>query len=280
MRRVAVVGAAVLLATSVACTDAGTTPLETVGDAVARTLDAQTVRASFTVTAVGPLAGREPVRLRGEGAFDVENRIGSMTVTAVDLSVPVLRAELSVVSHGPVQFLRVPPGVPVGQAWVVVDHRTLGDVEIDPLRFDQLLAADPSTGLRWLRGAGGDVSPIGTEEVRGVATTRFGLTIDLRRAAEQAPSDLRASMGRIRGRFERTRFPAEVWIGDDDGRIRRLVVRFEPARAEIGAYVFSEELFAFGTRVAVAPPTVESSAPVADVARIPPTTTTPRQRRS
>jgi hypothetical protein len=176
-----------------------------------------------------------------------------------------------------VQFFQVPPGVPVGQAWVVVDHRSLGDVQIDPLRFDQLLVADPSTGLRWLRGAGGDVSPIGGEEIRGAPTTRYSLTIDLRRAAEQAPSDLRASLGRIQGRFEKTRLPAEVWIGDDDGRIHRMVVRFEPLRPETGAYVFSEELFGFGTEVAVAPPTIESSAQVGDVAKIPPTTV--RRRR-
>ena len=273
MRQVAAVAAILLCTVSAACTDAGTTPLETVADAVAETLGARTARVSFAVTAVGPHAGADPARLRGEGAFDVENRIGSMAVSTKDLSVAVLHGDLEVISHGPVQFFKVPPGAPVGQAWVVVDHRTLGEVHIDPLRFDQLLLADPGNGLRWLRGVGGDVTAIGTEEVRGVPTTRYSLSIDLRRAIAQAPIDMRPSIGRFLGRFERRQFPAEVWIGDDDGRIRRLVVRFEPLRPDMGAYVFSEELYAFGIDVAVAPPAVEASAPVAEAARLPVSTT-------
>jgi hypothetical protein len=253
-----------------ACADAGVTALETVSDAVARTLAASTARSSFTVTAIGAGAPSPPERVRGAGAFDLENRIGSMHIAAVDLRVPYVKGEIDAVVQGAVQLLSVPPTVPLGKPWIVVDHRTLGQVPVDPLAFDQLLSADPSTAVRWLRGASGDVKRAGEEVVRGVPTTRFEVEVGLQRAAEQAPSDLRTSMGRLAGRFGIRRVPAQVWVGDDDDRVHRLTLRFEPAQGGSDAFVLTVELYDFGVPVTVARPTPDRIAQLAELLQLPP----------
>ena len=45
---------------------------------------------------------------------------------------------------------------------------------------------DPSQILESLRGVAGDLEVVGTEEVRGVATTRYTATVDLARALDRA----------------------------------------------------------------------------------------------
>ena len=266
-------GAAFLGAVSMSsgCTDAGTTPLETLTEAVARTLAASTARASFTVTRLAP--GPPTDVLRGEGVFDLENRIGTMRIHAVDLRLPYLSGDVDVVSHGDVQYLSVPPSVPLGRPWVAVDHRVLGQVPLDPLALDQLLSADPSTSVRWLRGARGDVRRAGGEDVRGEPATRFEAVIGVGRASEQAPVDLRPSMGRLASRFGRGELPTAVWIGDDDGRVRRLALRLEPLDPAGETYVLTVELYDFGPAsgpVAVAVPVPDQVAPVGELLTLPP----------
>ena len=256
-----------------ACADTGATPLETVASAVARTLEAGSARAAFTVTAIGPDGGQEVVVIRGEGTFHLANRLGSMRLHVPDFRVPALGGDLDAIVLGSVQILQVPPDVPLGRPWLVVDHRALHDVPVDPLVFDALLAADPSTALRYLRGVGGEVRRAGTEVVRGVPAARFETVIDLRRAAEQAPADLELSLGRLISRFRRARVPAQVWI-DDDGRVRRIVIRLESSETD-PTFVLDEVLYDFGARVTVTRPAAEEMATLPELLALPP----PRRRR-
>lgn len=276
MRRLVATTVAALSIVPIACADAGATPLETVAEAVARTLGTGTARGSFTVTSARP--GAEPaVTMFGEGMFDFENRLGSMHITATDLRVPHLTGEFDVVVHGPTQYLSVPPGVPLDRPFVVLDHRALRAVPIDPLAFDLLLSADPSTALRWFRGAGGDVRRAGTDVVREVETTHFVLEVGVARATQQAPDDLADSFGRLAARFGRLWLPAEVWVGNDDQRIRRLSIRFDPSHPAEATEptVLTVDLFDFGVSVSVGRPGPDQVVSLGAVLDLPP----PRRRR-
>jgi hypothetical protein len=82
------------------------------------------------------------------------------------------------------------------------------------------LAVDhPLWLLDALLGARDDAEEVGQEEVRGAATTRYRLTLDLAAADEQLPAGITVP-GPSSFRSLRAR-PAEVWI-DHDGWIRRM----------------------------------------------------------
>ena len=102
----------------------------------------------------------------------------------------------------------------------------------------------------------------GAETVRGTATTRYEAEVDLAAAAEleiegaSEPARLarRRAFQTMSARLRKETMPAEVWVGADR-RIRRLLVRFDAAAAELTASTsLTLELYDFGTPVSVEPP--------------------------
>jgi len=77
--------------------------------------------------------------------------------------------------------------LPNGASWMAVDVAAVaGKLGLDPesLASGQ---ANPAQFLRYLRASGGRVQTAGTQLVRGVRTTRYTGSIDLRKAASQLP---------------------------------------------------------------------------------------------
>lgn len=126
---------------------------------------------------------------------------------------------------------------------------------------------DPNAFLEFLRATDAEVTEVGQEDVRGVATTHYETVLDLRKIMEQAPAEDRAEMEEALSTFEgmgsgMSELPTEVWI-DGDGMVRRMTMTMDlsgMAEAEgdmsldLGSMVISIELFDFNEPVDIRVP--------------------------
>ena len=115
-----------------------------------------------------------------------------------------------------------------GKPWVKVTSSKLADALAT---FDGSVQADPGEFLTFLEGAGGEVTTLGTEDVRGVPTRHVSVDIDIEKVLEQAPAEKRQKLEehltqRGVSLDELAPIPAEAWI-DDEGYVRRFSVSFD-----------------------------------------------------
>jgi hypothetical protein len=153
----------------------------------------------------------------------------------------------------------VQPGL---KGWIRFDLQALG--EEAGLDFDQLMQlgsqSDPSQALAYLRAASDDIQEVGSEEVRGVETTHYRMTVDLARVAAAAPPAQREALqAQVDELIEKSRIqnvPTDVWI-DEDGLVRRQRLTYENMAFAPGVHgdmTMTMELFDFGVDVEVDPP--------------------------
>ena len=159
-----------------------------------------------------------------------------------------------------------------GKEWVKFDIEEIGKAQgIDLSQFAQFGQADPSQALQYLRAVSGEVEDKGTEEVRGVSTTRYEAKVDLRKFPDVLPDDQREAaeesvdtlIEQLGGESE---LPMEVWI-DDDGLIRRqrFNFSFDPETGPGYSFRYDMELYDFGVEVNVQPPPEEDTADLGDL---------------
>jgi len=255
-----------MLAALTACggTSTPATPQAAVVEAANRTSEAGSSRASFEVVMTG--LGPEPFTMTGEGVFDSSESKGRMTM---DLSALAEGSgqdfgEAELIFDDFVVYMKFPflqelqPGF---KPWLKFDIRELGKEEgFDLGQLSQLNQSDPSQALQYLRGASDDVKEVDREEVRGVETTHYRMTIDLKKVVDQAPEDqreqLRASIDQIVEKSGVRMVPTEVWI-DADGLARRMKLTYEGMRfapGQQGDMTMTMELYDFGVQVDVEPP--------------------------
>jgi len=167
-------------------------------------------------------------------------------------------------------YLRFPKAlagqVPGGKTWVKIDVERFGKAKgIDFSSLAGSAGSDPTANVDQLRGAR-DVKRIGKEKVRGVETTHYRASIDLRKAAEKAPAAQRAaarrSMENIIKLTGESTFPLEIWI-DDAGRMRREKVK---QRLQGQSVVSTLELYDFGAREAISAPPASQTSDITDLA--------------
>jgi hypothetical protein len=128
----------------------------------------------------------------------------------------------------------------------------------------------PTTLLDLVRGAlTGSVEVDGEEEIRGVATTRYRLNVDLEKAFEDAPEELRESFAASReiGGMSRLVHPGRIWL-DDDGLPRRVELRLRQERSRRDAIEVALvlDLFELGAPVTIAFPDDDEVSTVRDIA--------------
>jgi hypothetical protein len=202
--------------------------------------------------------------LRGNGFVDTKGRKARLRLTLPGAG------EMETIFVNRVIYLRFPEAlsnqVPGGKQWLKLDLERFGKAKgIDLGALAGQAGSDPTSQLDQLRGAG-DVKKVGTETVRGVETTHYTATIDLRKAADKAPASQRAAARRsvenVIKLTGQSTVPVEVWI-DDAGRLRRQKVtqqvKGEPVTATI-------ELYDFGAREAVEPPPASETSDITDLA--------------
>jgi LppX_LprAFG lipoprotein len=232
---------------------AGPAPEDAVALAASNTTDAGTYKAD--VTGSTEIAG-QTVDVSGTGEFDGKSRQGHMSLTT---SVAGQDIDMELVSVFPLVYIRYPPGLLPGlsaeKPWVKLDLEQLGEqVGLDLGQLVQAGQSDPSQGLQFLRGVS-DVESVGEEEVRGVPTTHYTGTVDLRSRSETDPA-LEDTIEQLIQQTGISEVPVEVWI-DEDNFVRRMKQTMEGATAGPGMTMdmtTTTELYDFGTDITVEEP--------------------------
>jgi hypothetical protein len=232
-------------------------PEAAVADAATKTTDAGSYRAEFSIAMEGLTP--EPVTMTGEGLFDAKKQLGRMTFDMSELGKaaggPDL-GEAEMIFERFVVYMRFPflqrlqPNL---KPWIRFDLEKLGEQQgVDLAGLQQLNQSDPSQALAYLKAASGGVEKVGEEEVRGVETTHYRMTVDLRKVAKQIPEQ-KANVERVIETSGIEKIPTEVWV-DGDGLVRRMKLHYENmqlAAGQKGDMTMTMELFDFGVPVDV-----------------------------
>ena len=131
-------------------------------------------------------------------------------------------------------------------------------------------ATSPAQLLETLRGVSDEVDELGTEEVRGVRTTRYRATVDVEKVLEAIPPEQRVQMEKQLddlGGVGIDSVPLDVWV-DDDGLPRRVQMAFDDMGAEMGlpgSATMTMELFDYGQPVTIEVPPASEVTPIAEV---------------
>jgi hypothetical protein len=251
--------------------------------AAARSAEAPTGRfeLALDMTFPGMPAG---FAFSGEGAFDTEAKRASVTLDlsslagllgglagglggpgAPDLGDPE-GWKIDVVQDGEVVYVRFPAiaaELPEGKSWVRVDPSSTGktgDFGFDLSQVEQLTGNDLRGLLDFVKAVSGEIETVGTEELRGVATTHYRATFDLLAIDRLVPpaqqKELGAALGELVEQSGLAEIPFDVWI-DESGYIRKVESTFsatpEGSKDALEASV-SFELYDYGADVDITAP--------------------------
>lgn len=224
----------------------------------------ETEKVAVTVRTEPP-GGDPSVEVTATGAIDGAN--GRAHLTA-DISGTMggrsQSTTVEAVYDGDTIFVKAPFVADLlGKPWVRVTSPQLGSLAD---RLGGGLQGDPGSVLELLEGAGGPVTTVGTEEVRGVPTRHVRVDLDVAKLLDRAAGDRRQELEDQLARrgvdlTALAPLPAEAWI-DDDGYVRRFSVSFDlaevgklqPGAAAQGVVTETIELFDFGAPVEIAVP--------------------------
>ena len=261
MRRIHLALLAVLVPLAAGCGAAGlrdAVSLDPVASAATKTTKINSVHFSFDGSFSGPWAGQQ-FSFTGTGAVDSAAGAGSMhfefhmpaaAIASLGSNAPTMdmvvqsKPGLAVYMSSPM-FAR---SLPNAKPWIKMDLSKLAAAK-GLGAFQNLNQTDPSQTLAYLKGAGAS-RELGYDQVRGVFTKHYALTIDLDRLAkgngqlQQALKQLKGMMG--------TKLPAEAWV-DAQGLLRKLTLNFTLMNTPDGPFrmSLSEELYDFGAAVHV-----------------------------
>ena len=258
-----------------------TSVLDLVLASAGRAADAKTSRFEFTMSVSGP---NGPLNLTAKGASDSSVPLMSldMDMASVIPGTPPGGATVSTVFDGKAVYMHFPPelaaGLPGGKQWARLDLASLSKesgIDVAALTA-QFNSSDPLANIALLAGASGEVTELGTEDVRGVSTRHLKMNVNLQKASEQLASNvsgpnaerLKAAVAQAAATVGVDELPMEVWI-DADGFPRRLVYEMDLSKAKVpggdgaapttGTAKVSMEFFDFGQDVDVKiPPASET----------------------
>jgi hypothetical protein len=263
MKRATLLLASALVLVATACgggSESASAPAETrdtsaqqaVLQAAAKRGSLESARLSFAATLSG---GAAEGTFTGQGAFAGKKARISMDLGGVGNG--QIQGRMEMLFDNLVMYMKLPPqlaqGIPGGKAWIKVDLAKLGTqggIDLAAI-FNQFSGSDPSKSLELLRAAQRDFREVGSETVRGVATTHYRGTVDLKRLAETAPANVRESYRRVIELSGQSRVPVDVWI-DGESRTRRM--RYEQRMPDGSSMEFTQEYYDFGAEVDVTPP--------------------------
>jgi len=221
-------------------------------------------------TSIDTVANGLETHFGATGAFDAERHLFSMSLDlssllAASLHAPTnggssstnLGSTANVIATDNVVYLDFPLFarlVGVKTQWMSVPASTGAST------FD---VADPSAFLDFLHGAGGTVTDMGREQIRGVDTAHLHATVKLRDALNSASGPERDRLQRAIDQLGDTasslldaELPVDVFI-DDNGMVREIVFDFSvPDTSESAASkaTLTVDLSDFGSDVGINPP--------------------------
>jgi hypothetical protein len=241
-----------------------------IAESAAATEDAGTARAAYTMTMSGlPQVGE--LKASGDGLVDFKNRTSQL---ALHMSYPQagMTVDISERMIGAVIYMHSPLLAGAGKPWIKLDLQRFGKAQgLDLNATMSASSSDPAQMLTYLDAASDSIDRVGTQDVRGVATTRYHVVLDLFKVAARAPSDERAAVRRTFAREAKLlgghTMPIDVWI-DSSGLVRREHIQIPlkapsiPAGASMAMTI---DLFEFGVPVHVKAPPASDVTDLADV---------------
>ena len=228
--------------------------------------------ASFSIDGTVDAEGlSQPLRIRMRGVQNTRQKAAEFVGTYIDFpkQVPGRDSNGNVPIEGvmvlPHMYMKSPlfsAALPSGKSWIDIDlaktGRRLGIG--DPTQFG---SADPNQSVRALRALSSRVERVGEEQVRGVATTHYRATVELRRLPSVTPPARRAaarqSVSRLIQLIGTDSYPMEVWV-DRRHLVRRM--RIEMTMKVQGKSVNQDmtiELFDFGPKHRIKPPPADQT---------------------
>jgi hypothetical protein len=208
-----------------------------------------------------------PLRMTARGVADPKARQGRLVFDLSGLAAQSggqvdPGATQEVLYRGFTMYMRSPlfaRGLPDGKRWIRIDLERAGKSAGIDLGALAQTGQDPTQALQQLRAASGDVERVGDEQVRGVSTTRYRATVDLRRYPDVVPPAQRAAVRRSIARVielsGQSRVPTDVWIdGDDVVRRTQQTVRTLLGPGMRGTIRQRIDLYDFGQTVDVKTP--------------------------
>ena len=239
---------------------------------------AATPTSRFELTMAMPGPAGTPMNVTSTGAVD--NRTGSMTMDMdlASMGLPGADGKVTALFDGKAFYYRFPAAMRAalgGKEWVRMGLDTLSktagfDLEAIMQQFKQ---SDPSANVAMMAAAASDIEEVGTEQVRGVTTRHFKMTIDLQKAASSSDEKVRAAVEAITMMLGVGSYPAEMWIAED-GFPRRLHYTMDMSKASLpggqknpfdGTMDMRMEFFDFGADVGLKIPPASATADFADL---------------
>lgn len=233
-------------------------------DPIAQAADATThtggSQVAMTVRVSSPSLGSSPLSMNGNGTFNLESQEGqfSFSIEGLPASAGAGGASFTELYSKGDLYMRsslLEGKLPNGAKWMKLDLASvLSSAGFDPSQLTS--SENPAEYLQYLRDGGGSIKVVGSEAVRGVPTTHYQGSIDLRKVAEAAPSSDRAQLERtieeLTKKTGASSFPVSVWI-DSHHLLRRMEMDIAIPGAGGSADV-EIEYFGFGATPAVNPP--------------------------
>lgn len=230
---------------------------ERIAQAPAATVESGTARTTLTMAMTG---GAQDVTITAEGVVDLQGQRASMTMDLGEATAQSGMGSMEMINDGTIVYMKLSNAEQLGlpTPWLKMDLEQMEGMQ--GMGELQQLNNDPAKSMEMLRGVSGDVEEVGTEEIRGEPTTHYRATMDLEKAAEQAPDEARATIRYQIDQLGTSTVPVDVWI-DEEGRLRRQTFDMDLSNIE-GAGVegapqamrMEMELFDFGTEVEIEPP--------------------------
>jgi hypothetical protein len=197
------------------CAEEAASPLEVVTQAADRTGTAEAARVQMTAdlsgsgVADGTVIDVDAFSSMDGAAFEGMVTIGGMRVESIAVDGSYFYA-----------FPDLPPGV----EWVEMTADDFRELGLDPEAMEQQQGQTLA-----LLGESGEVEERGTEEIAGVATTRYHVVTDLVAVNEESGVVSGDALEEMRGLLG-DEVELDVWI-DDDGYVRQMVYAVDLAEA-------------------------------------------------
>lgn len=244
------------------------TPRERVAHAAAQMGEVSSARFEMTMTTSGAAQIPEGYAVTGHGTTEPAAQrmhlvmdLGDMVPPEEREAIPGQDLTMEMIQDGLVTYTRT--GMATGERWVRMDAEQMG---LDPAELQAMGSpmggGDPTMMLDSLRALAGDVTEVGTEDVRGEPTTHYRFTIDMDRALADLEPQTRERLRQMSPYIALGEIPTEVWIDADD-RIRRMRQVVDLAQAgppfadQGGTFTTTIELLDFGAAEPIELPPAE-----------------------
>ena len=216
------------------------------------TAAAGTAHFAMTMAAKG---GPQKFEISAKGGIDYAKQRMSMVMTMPAMpGVPGgADTTIEMVSDGTVIYMKIPNGKQLGlkTPWMKMDVSGLAGAPGGLGQFNN----DPTNNMQMLRGVTEGVSEVGAEDIRGVPTTHYKATVDLKKALKVAPKASQKSMRASFSKLGITEMPTDIWI-DKKGRVARQSFTMDMSKMEGGGAAgtpstmdVSIDLFDFGKAI-------------------------------